>query len=95
MTCHDTITVDAFRASLDRIGASVAPNGASYRITWHRHWSNDGPAVERTKNGNREIVVGFNGIPFSSLQTARTWAVADGRHEYNPGFALDQRQRIA
>ena len=93
MTCHETITVDAFRANLERRGASHAPNGAIYRII---PWGIDNePAVERTHNGNREIVVGFNGIPFSSLQTARTWAVADGRHQYNPGFALDQRQRLA
>ncbi len=85
--------LDKFERDMKRKGCGIAPNGATYKmIAWG--WSGD-PAVERTYKGHREIIVGFNGEQFATLESARLWAVADGRREYGPNQELSKRKLLA
>lgn len=81
-----------FDRDLLRNGCGYAPNGARYLLT---HYGPENfPCVERTWNGNRETILGFNGARFESLDAARYWANSDGRYEMKPGAPLSDRKQL-
>ena len=94
----DVSALSVFELELERNGAGRAPNGASYKMLMHYGTM---PAVQREipvggGQARREIIVGFNGAEFPSIEAARLWAVSDGRHETAPeGTMLNERRLIA
>jgi len=83
------MSLESFESSMVRCGAGHAPNGADYRIIGEegRGWN-----CERVVNGCREVIVGFNGAEFGTIDNARRWAVADGRLA-EPGSGKPYSQR--
>ena len=86
------MNIDKTREDLDKKGFAVGINGASYKLTTFS--SLDIPAVERTFKGDREIIVGYSGEQFSSLDAAKHWAVVDSYHEYKKGEILPNRKQL-
>ena len=87
------IDPDDFEQELIDIGQATAPNGATYHLLVYG--PNRLPACERTYRGECEIILGFNSLRFDSLNDARRWAKADGRHQMNRGTPLSQRRGLA
>lgn len=83
-TIQDPVeNLERFESTLAQYGAANAPNGALYIL----HSDSQGNTCERTHDGERMIVVGFNGARFPSKGAALAWAIVDGRHEL-PGIYL-------
>ena len=87
------IDPDDFEQRLIDFGQATAPNGAAYRLLLYG--PNELPACERRHGGESEIILGFNSLRFESLDDARRWAKADGRHEMSRGTPLSQRRVLA
>jgi len=83
------IDPDDFEQMLIDFGKATAPNGAVYRLLLHS--PNQLPACERCHGGECEIILGFNSNRFETLDDARRWAKADGRHEMSRGDPLSKR----
>ena len=77
-----TDTLEKFDEYLKNRGCGYAPNGARYLLT---HDEQDHPICERTLNGNRERIVGYNNSRFECIDQVRYWARMDGRYEIVPG----------
>jgi hypothetical protein len=78
---------------LERAGAGRAPNGADYRLIQDAEGR---PVVERTHNGERDLVVGgYRGDVFRSRDDALLWARTDGRYEMRRGEAIYCRPYVA
>jgi len=84
--------MEHFETSLHRRGAARAPNGADYKITVD---DRAGFIVERCAGGERQVIVGFNGVPFESIAQARHWAKSDGRLELPGNRPVTERRRLA
>lgn len=76
--------------------ASLAPNGLVYWVEM-----GDGNTGSRTEwvvvRKNREDIrriVGFNGSRFFNLSCAESWAIADGRAEFEDGVPLCDRKQL-
>ena len=87
------IDPDDFEQMLIDFGKATAPNGAVYRLLLHG--PSQLPACERCHGGITDTILGFNSNRFDSLDEARRWAKADGRHELIPGTPLSQRKILA
>jgi hypothetical protein len=87
------IDPEDFEQMLIDFGKATAPNGAVYRLLLHG--PSELPACERTHGGQSEIILGFNSERFDSLDAARRWAKADGRHAMSRGTPLSKREVIA
>jgi len=85
-------TIEQFQKKLEFTGCAVAPNGVTYKMT--SYGNPHRPAVERTFQGNREIIVGFHMGCFETMEAARRWAVSDGRYEFKPGVSIWKRKQI-
>jgi len=84
--------LDKFERDLNRKGYGVAPNECAYKLT--TFGSTDIPALERTTPaGARDMIVGYSGEQFGSMDEAKYWAIADGRRVYAPG-PLPERQQL-
>jgi hypothetical protein len=83
------IDPDDFEQMLIDFGEATAPNGAVYRLLLHG--PNQLPACERCHGGETEIILGFNSNRFETLDDARRWAKADGRHQMDRGAPLNKR----
>jgi hypothetical protein len=84
------IDPDDFEQMLIDFGKATAPNGAVYRLLLHG--PNQLPACERCHGGITDIILGFNSERFDSLDDARRWAKADGRHAMSRGTPLSKRE---
>jgi hypothetical protein len=87
------IDPDDFEQMLIDFGEATAPNGAVYRLLLHG--PNQLPACERRHGGVTEIILGFNSNRSETLDDARQWAKADGRHEMSRGAPLSKRILLA
>lgn len=83
--------LEKFEKDLARKGHGRAPNGADYKLV---EWTGK-PAVERVFHGDRETIVGFNGVPFDTYSQARAWAISDGRRVIAPGKEIHLRELLA
>ena len=80
---------EQFERDLRFKGVGYRPNGARYMMT--HYGSQDQPCCERIYQGNREMILGFSGETFASLEAAILWAIADGRRVIQPNVPLSQR----
>jgi hypothetical protein len=87
-------SIDKFERDLEFKGGGYAPNGARYLLT--HFGSQDIPCCERLSpdGKERDTIFGCNGNTFPTLDTARHWAIADGRHEYAPGKPMHERELL-
>lgn len=81
-----------FRRDLEKDGGGLGPNGAYYRLILLK--DDKTLAVERVYRGERSVVIGFSNRNFPDPVMARSWAILDGRHEYQPDIPLLSRQML-
>ncbi len=94
-------TIDDFERGLVNRGFAVGPNGASYRLS--ADWNDRNQPGTRyhisvrrvSEDGDLSNIVGFDGQAFQSMDHARRWAIADGRHAPPFHTELSKRAVIA
>ncbi len=81
-----------FCRDIENNGSGLGPNGAYYRLM---PLNNEmALAVERVYRGERTVIVGFSSRSFPDPVMARSWAILDGRHEYQPDIPLLNRKLL-
>ncbi len=94
-------TIDNFERGLINRGFAVGPNGASYRLSADYDQralpgTTYAISVRRvSQDGELDNIVGFNGQVFQSMDHARRWAMADGRHAEPFHTELSKRAVLA
>ena len=86
-----------FESGLRAAGASIALNGAIYRVI---RYVDEGtgaqiPACERIVTGHRrEVVTGYDGREFTSEEEVIAWAIADGERLLMDGLGYEARPKV-
>ena len=91
-------TIGDFERGLVNRGFGVGPNGSSYRLS--ADWDGRNQPGTRyhisvrrvSEDGDLSNIVGFDGQAFQSMDHARRWAMADGRHA--PPFHTELSKRV-
>jgi hypothetical protein len=97
---------DVAQMAIRQCERELTRNGATSHsvVHWRVVQENDRPAMERVTNGNREIICGFRGEPFSTNEsvigyiradmttTVKTYyRELDGSKQYANGFPIESR----
>jgi len=88
---------DRFEQGLRQAGASIALNGAAYRIIRYVDEASGSqtPACERMVIGHRrEVITGYGGREFVSEEEVIAWAIADGERILVDGLGYEARPKV-